>query len=247
MMSQNCSELIDSLSKVESVDNVHDLCTRLCNIYGFDGFIYAVRIPSSFVNPHVFVLSGYPDNWREHYEENGYANIDPTVRYCALNSLPLIWDRIAPLEKIDDTVRNFMDMSRLFGLRKGVSIPVVGLQGERAMVSFYSEKADIATSIRIETMLPTLHHIAYHLHEAIRRVVNTFEIYSARIHLTARERECLLWTAEGKTSWETSIILGISERTVIFHLQNAGEKLQVSNRMQAVARAISLGLVNPGL
>jgi LuxR family transcriptional activator of bioluminescence operon len=65
--------------------------------------------------------------------------------------------------------------------------------------------------------------------------------------LTPRERECLLWAAEGKTSWETAQILGISERTVIFHLRNVTEKLNVSSRQQAIARAISQGLIAPQL
>ena len=54
-----------------------------------------------------------------------------------------------------------------------------------------------------------------------------------------------MWSAEGKTAWEISQILHISERTVVFHLQNASEKLGVVNRQQAVAHAISLGLVTP--
>jgi LuxR family transcriptional activator of bioluminescence operon len=71
------------------------------------------------------------------------------------------------------------------------------------------------------------------------------EIGPAHIHLTDREKECLLWAAEGKTSWEASQILGISERTVIFHLQNASDKLGVNNRQQAVARAIAMGMILP--
>ncbi|WP_169308679.1 response regulator transcription factor [Citrifermentans bemidjiense] len=61
--------------------------------------------------------------------------------------------------------------------------------------------------------------------------------------MSSREIECLRCSAEGKTSWEISQILGVSERTVTFHMQNASGKLQVSNRSHAVARAVSLGVV----
>jgi DNA-binding NarL/FixJ family response regulator len=37
--------------------------------------------------------------------------------------------------------------------------------------------------------------------------------------LTRREGECLGWCAEGKSYWETAVILGISERTVSFHME----------------------------
>ena len=58
------------------------------------------------------------------------------------------------------------------------------------------------------------------------------------ILMSARELDCLKWTAEGKTAWEASIILGISERTVRFHLNSAREKLKCTTTTQAVAKAI---------
>lgn len=64
-----------------------------------------------------------------------------------------------------------------------------------------------------------------------------------KIALTQRETDCLFWTANGKTSWEISVILGVSESTATFHLRNAGNKLQSSNRAHSVAKAIHLGLV----
>jgi DNA-binding CsgD family transcriptional regulator len=63
--------------------------------------------------------------------------------------------------------------------------------------------------------------------------------------LTDREKECLYWAAEGKTSWETAKILQISKRTVVFHLQNASRKLNAANRQNAIARAVVLGLITP--
>lgn len=63
------------------------------------------------------------------------------------------------------------------------------------------------------------------------------------VSLTQRESECLTWTANGKTSWEISVILGVSESTATFHLRNAGVKLKASNRAHAVAKALHLGLI----
>ncbi|MCD8517803.1 MAG: helix-turn-helix transcriptional regulator [Burkholderiaceae bacterium] len=63
--------------------------------------------------------------------------------------------------------------------------------------------------------------------------------------LTGRELQCLAWVSRGKTSWETATILGLSERTVNFHLCNASRKLNVYGRQACVARAIHLGLLEP--
>lgn len=61
--------------------------------------------------------------------------------------------------------------------------------------------------------------------------------------LTARELECLQWSAIGKSSWEISTILRISESAVNFHMANIRSKFDVSSRRQAVVQAIRFGLI----
>lgn len=58
-----------------------------------------------------------------------------------------------------------------------------------------------------------------------------------RERLSARELECLRWSAAGKSSEEIAIILSISAHTVVSYLKSAMRKLDAVNRMQAVARA----------
>lgn len=57
------------------------------------------------------------------------------------------------------------------------------------------------------------------------------------IFLTSREKEILQWVSVGKSCGETGSILGITERTIKFHLQNVYRKLEVVNRAQAVTVA----------
>jgi DNA-binding CsgD family transcriptional regulator/PAS domain-containing protein len=59
------------------------------------------------------------------------------------------------------------------------------------------------------------------------------------VRLTARERDALSWVAQGKSDWEIAVILGLSETTVRFHVDNARRKLGAVNRAQAVARLLS--------
>jgi DNA-binding NarL/FixJ family response regulator len=65
----------------------------------------------------------------------------------------------------------------------------------------------------------------------------------SEIHLTDREREVLTWVGRGKTSSEIAIILGIRERTVNFHCDEAMKRLDVINRTQAVAKAMAYRLI----
>jgi DNA-binding CsgD family transcriptional regulator len=61
--------------------------------------------------------------------------------------------------------------------------------------------------------------------------------------LTRRECECLGWCAEGKSYWETAVILGISERTVSFHMEAVRAKLTAASNAHAVAIAARAGLL----
>jgi LuxR family transcriptional regulator, quorum-sensing system regulator BjaR1 len=54
-------------------------------------------------------------------------------------------------------------------------------------------------------------------------------------HLTLREHDVLRLVADGKTDWEISVILGVSEATARFHVDNARRKLGAVTRAQAVA------------
>jgi DNA-binding NarL/FixJ family response regulator len=66
----------------------------------------------------------------------------------------------------------------------------------------------------------------------------------AALELSERERQVLRWTAAGKTSSETGTILGISARTVNFHVTSILLKLNAVNKTQAVVKAVMLDLLN---
>src|SRR6201998_3472320 len=59
------------------------------------------------------------------------------------------------------------------------------------------------------------------------------EIWPKLVDLNDREIETLTWAARGKTSAEIATILGLTKRTVDFHIDNARIKLNASSRMHA--------------
>ena len=66
-----------------------------------------------------------------------------------------------------------------------------------------------------------------------------------RPRLSKRERQVLGWAAAGKSAWETSIILGLSQRTIDSYMRNCVQKLGAANKTQAVAVAVSYALLEP--
>ena len=70
-------------------------------------------------------------------------------------------------------------------------------------------------------------------------------LWPRALGLSERELEALTWSARGKTSDEIAQILGLSKRTVDFHIDNARSKLGVATRTQAVVKAAVGRLIKP--
>jgi DNA-binding CsgD family transcriptional regulator len=83
-----------------------------------------------------------------------------------------------------------------------------------------------------------------HLHLVLSHIFSKKNSGIKNVIVSIREKEVLEWLKQGKSSWDISVILGISERTVNFHVYNIFRKLGATNRPQAVAVATRLGLIN---
>ena len=78
----------------------------------------------------------------------------------------------------------------------------------------------------------------------LARVART-AIWPRTIDLTDREVQTLTWAARGKTSSEIATIVGLTKRTVDFHIDNARLKLNASTRMHAAVKAAVGQLIDP--
>src|SRR3974377_1107861 len=63
------------------------------------------------------------------------------------------------------------------------------------------------------------------------------EVWAKFVELHEREIEALTWVARGKTSAEIAQILGLTKRTVDFHVENARTKLSATTRIEAAVKA----------
>jgi DNA-binding CsgD family transcriptional regulator len=89
-----------------------------------------------------------------------------------------------------------------------------------------------------------LGELAYFCREAMRTLIAQGRVDGARPgELSERERHVLQLTAIGKTAAEIAELLDISQRTVHAHLQNAGEKMNASNKTHTVTEALRYGQI----
>lgn len=75
-------------------------------------------------------------------------------------------------------------------------------------------------------------------------MMSAIELEVPHARLTRREVQVLTLIIEGRSSKEVAVFLYLSKRTVDFHLARIFEKLNVTNRVQAIRRAAELGLVH---
>jgi DNA-binding response OmpR family regulator len=71
------------------------------------------------------------------------------------------------------------------------------------------------------------------------------ELWPKLVELNEREVETLTWAARGKTSAEIAQILGLTKRTIDFHIDNARTKLGAATRTEAVIKAATGRLIEP--
>jgi DNA-binding NarL/FixJ family response regulator len=71
------------------------------------------------------------------------------------------------------------------------------------------------------------------------------EMWPKLAMLSDREIEALTWVARGKTSAQIADLIGLSKRTIDFHLDNARIKLGATTRTQAAIKAAIGKLIDP--
>lgn len=191
------------------------------------------------------------------------ASLAPTAEVVAVvSSAEAAIDAVATNEAtilfLDKDLPGASGMERLTRLKTthpSLAIIVVAKGGD---ASIMPEATDAGASGFI-TVDPTPEIIAdaievvgagglYIDHEQTRRMVERLGEISNRgeeAGLTPRENEIIRLLAEGLSARQISKRLTLSERTINTHVANLYRKLGVSNRIEAVRKAISMGLVEP--
>ncbi|TAN61617.1 LuxR family transcriptional regulator [bacterium] len=177
----------------------------------------------------------YPAEWLETYNSKKLYEKDPVILHQSRHSGVQLWSDTYKM--YDDKIYSeFIDEAADYDIRYGVSGGVHTAHDGMASIITFSNKKNCfkAHHKAILTVLTP------HIHQAMTRLVHNSkkELLSS---LTPRENEILKWMVEGKTNWEISVILGISERTASFHVQNIEEKLNAVNKIHAVAIACEQG------
>ncbi len=240
---------IDQADKAENAQELMELFAGYCQKIGVPAVVY---IPSAIrflkkedigkINEDGRLIANRYDRAfaellnRYNHENLGYMD---HVKFMAekTGSAVRIYDEpkgVTPYSQFE----NFLADVRTAGFQDGICMPIFEQKNQTSSVIMLTHNAkldlDKADVCRIRMF-------AYYLNERVRALMpDADEI----VPLSEREREVLQWAGAGKSNVDIADIMMISEHTVNTYMRRSFHKLDVSTRIAAVVRALSLGLID---
>ncbi|RWJ31951.1 LuxR family transcriptional regulator [Mesorhizobium sp.] len=229
-------DFVDALETADDDVGFKFAADRFADRLGYRWFAYV-----GFSEPTLKVLYSYPGSWAREYLKNRYQHIDPVIGVAKSSRRLFQWNR-RTWQLRSASQQRFFSAAADFGIRYGATVPIFGGFGRFAAFTLATDLDEGLRDLAPEAVdTVQLAGLYYHAHVYAKLQLGLPCVSAAP--LTQRERQCLVWAARGKKMPETAKILGVSTRTVVFHIENARSKLGVATVAQAVAEAWQRGLI----
>jgi LuxR family quorum sensing-dependent transcriptional regulator len=203
--------------------------------YGIDAWVITgLPSPGGRIED-VMLLNGWSQEWSSYYFKNNLIKDDPYAAHCLRSTGPFEW-KDAPYDRLTwPAAEKLVNDAADVGLRVGFAVPINTFAGCQGVVSMGGEHVNLSPLAK-----RAIHLMSLYAYDKASSVVRPPHQCSTGL-LTRREKEALRWVAAGKTAWEISQILRISEATVQDHLKAAARKFEAPNRVATVVAALRRG------
>lgn len=234
-------EFTDAIQTAGDVNAFERLAARLAQRLGFQRFAYLRLAGEAPV-----LISSYPKSWTDRYFDLGYQKLDPVVLRAKAGRDLFSWGGRARAPTGSRAQRQFFDEATTFGIRSGITVPIRGGFGQTAAFTLATSDREIDLDRLAGEWRDIIHQagLYFHAHVDARLGAPFVTRQLTDSELTQRERQCLAWTAQGKTVADIAVLVAIAPRTVVFHLENARRKLGAASIAQCVAIALRRGLLS---
>lgn len=239
---------IDRVMRANTLDEVKSFTSAYTKAIGFQHHGYATKLREPLNGGADFLFfEDFDSDWSKTYPRlftPQAEQTDPRIVMSREGYPAAAWNSRGrtnyepPGASLAQRTRKTLIQAGEFGLHGGISVPSWSPSTRWAFTTF-THKAVLDPRELIPLIGESVYFVSC-MHAAIDRLLRPPR---STPRLSERECEVLRWSAVGKTSWEISMILRISERTVNFHLQQVSRKLGVKGRRAACARAVALGLI----
>ncbi|MFA6125371.1 MAG: LuxR family transcriptional regulator [Sphingomonas sp.] len=234
-MRSTAQAFVARVTAVSSAGDLDDALRAITLDMGFQYYALSHHVDIIAAGGKAIRVHNYPDRWADYYDANALGVSDPVHRASHVTSVGFRWSHIPQMIPLTACDRKVLLLGSDQGIGDGYTIPA-NVPGEaRGSCSFANE----AGRPMPDRMLPLAQLTGAFAFEAARRLwsVRQFELEPAQT-LTDRQRDCALWAARGKSDWETSRILGLSEETVARHIRQGCERYGVNKRTLLLIRAL---------
>ncbi|HYD80170.1 MAG TPA: autoinducer binding domain-containing protein [Paucimonas sp.] len=228
---------LNALLDIQSEEDLFGEIELAAKEMGFEYCAYGIQMPIPVSRPAVLMFNNYSSEWQRCYQERGYLEIDPTVRHGLSSTLPVVWN-----DELFASAPELWEEARGHGLHFGWAQASRDRTGAVGMLTL-ARSAEQLTENELAVNHAKMAWLTQYAHAGMSRLLVPKHVPESTIVLTAREKEVLRWTAEGKTAGEVAQILSMSERTVNFHVNNIVVKFGASNKTQAAVKAAALGML----
>lgn len=228
-------DCIEGLSRAPSIESVAGAAITYFRRHGIENIVCG-RIPAKGADPFRDIwFNDRPAAWTEEYVARGMLRSDPVLHEITATGRSVTWSEATRRRRLSRASRAVMGTARAFGMREGLTVPVYDTCGLAGVISLAGRELDLSAPTRAG--LTSVAIALFHRIEALQAPSGGPQI------LTRREIEVLAWLADGKSDWQIGQILGVSAKTVNFHVENAKRKFGVATRIQAVVAAVRQGTI----
>jgi DNA-binding CsgD family transcriptional regulator len=231
-------DLANALSEAVSLDALELTLARLSRQLGFDHFALSLELRTQDSRTPSVLLHDYPQEWARLYTGFNLAGQDPVRRAGDRSFNGFWWEQIEQLIPLTRGDRQMLAVGRECGIGDGYTIPrhLPGLaHGSCTFAVRPDNKVPQESLATVEVAGALALAAAFSLCGPAKPV--------SLPALSDRQRECVLWTARGKTAAEIASILGISLETVNQHLKMSRERYGVHCKQMLIIRAMFDGLI----
>ena len=226
-------DLIDELERFQSPEQVIGRLSTGLAPFGFCGFLISTTPDLRAASQRQTFFDGWPGQFNDYYVANEFYKDDPVVAMCLRSSNPFEWSEAPYDPGSSPRALEVMETAKSVGLRNGFAVPIYR---ERGLIDTVTMGGDYG--VLDPRAKRAIHLIALYAHSKALALVSAGHPDPYRRILSKGEREALAWSAAGKTTWEISVILGVSEAAIAKRIKIAARKLGSVNKTQAVVEAI---------
>lgn len=239
-MRTTAQEFVRQVTAATNADDLFAALQAVSAEMGFEYFALSHHVDMARAGKDAIRVHNYPSKWADYYDSNALGVSDPVHRACHMTNIGFVWSNMPTMIPLTRDDHRVLALGRAQGVGDGFTVPA-SVPGESLGSCSFANKHGVVMD---DTMLPLAQTVGMFAFECARRLWVTRPVDLAPPRLTDRQRDCLLWAGRGKSDWEISRILGISQDTVDRHLKNARERYGVPKRTMVVIRALFDGTLS---